>query len=317
MRDKFSELIDAGVASFTYKPVAGNIPEQDDICRMYNNIYSIPSDTHMSFIDGHRYITGHILKNQSKWTNFYMSCFWGGVDFSRTTGSVAKFLTDNGLRLQQAYLNGDVAYEVIPITDSADQEMPAPAICPMCYTTTESQIPQPIDLLTVDHNSLKVKECFEGTKDPYEIAKKLNESMYIKGDNWTVFENKIIGTVSNSNCILKVCESNGEYIRYVLRLTYGPNGTNWIRVESLDEMYDRRNSITINKSTYKYSSSNEYDIAAMDSILKKINSNVVKTLKSLKDNQVYEIYGKDPYDSKMKIRPAKYKHGGALPGTEF
>ena len=85
MRDKFSELINQGVAKFEYTPTIGSIPEQDPVCRAYNNIFSIPSDTHMSCLpDGNRVITGHMI-NTPKWESFVCSPFWGAVDF-RTTG---------------------------------------------------------------------------------------------------------------------------------------------------------------------------------------------------------------------------------------
>ena len=72
MRNKFTELIEQGVARFEYTPIAPEIPEQDPICRQYNNIWSIPSDTHMhlNHETGDRYITGHMVGIASKWDSF-------------------------------------------------------------------------------------------------------------------------------------------------------------------------------------------------------------------------------------------------------
>ena len=84
MRDKFSELIDKGVASFNYVPLTGNVPEQDPVCRAYNNIFSIPTDTHMSCLeDGRRVITGHMIKTDD-WNKFINSTCWGAVCFIST-----------------------------------------------------------------------------------------------------------------------------------------------------------------------------------------------------------------------------------------
>ena len=82
MRDKFSELIKQGVAEFNYTPISKNVPEADPICRMYNNIFSIPTDTHMSITDnGDRVITGHMI-NTANWENFCSSCFCCSFLFS-------------------------------------------------------------------------------------------------------------------------------------------------------------------------------------------------------------------------------------------
>ena len=41
MRDKFSEMIAAGVARFDYTNIAHPMGETDPVCRAYNNIFSI------------------------------------------------------------------------------------------------------------------------------------------------------------------------------------------------------------------------------------------------------------------------------------
>ena len=119
MRDRFSELIEKGVAEFHYTPIAPSIPEQDPICRSYNNIFSIPSDTHMSCLeDGRRVITGHKIGIKKDWDLFVNSCFWGAVDF-RTTGyyCVNDFLYKNGLEGHYDVINNDNVYIVEPVAE--------------------------------------------------------------------------------------------------------------------------------------------------------------------------------------------------------
>ena len=119
MRDRFSELIAKGVAEFRYTPIAPSIPEQDPICRSYNNIFSIASDTHMSCLgDGRRVITGHKIGIKKDWDLFVDSCFWGAVDF-RTSGyyCVNDFLYKNGLVGHYDVINNDNVYVVESLTD--------------------------------------------------------------------------------------------------------------------------------------------------------------------------------------------------------
>lgn len=198
MRDKFSELISQGVASFNYTNISKSIPEQDPICRMYNNIFSIPSDTHMSCLeDGTRVITGHMVATD-KWEKFCMSCCWGAVEF-RTTGvwSVFDFLFSNNLEGRIGILNGDVVYIVTPMSKESRE-----AVMKNTVVTTESNIPQPVTVLTTTGNMMHIQECFE-SKDLFEIVKRLNESSYVKGNNWVPSNNGIVGLVGNTTYILK------------------------------------------------------------------------------------------------------------------
>lgn len=198
MRDKFSELISQGVASFNYTNISKSIPEQDPICRMYNNIFSIPSDTHMSCLeDGTRVITGRMISTD-KWEKFCMSCCWGAVEF-RTSGtwSVCDFLYRHNLEGRIGTLNGDVVYIVTPMTEKERE-----AIMKNTVVTTESNIPQPVTILTTTGNIMHVQECFE-SKNVFEIVKHLNESSYIRGNNWVPTETGIVGLVGNTTYIIK------------------------------------------------------------------------------------------------------------------
>ena len=202
MRNKFTELIEQGVASFNYTPIAPEMPEQDIVCRMYNNIWSIPSDTHMHLDPntGHRYITGHMVGITEKWNQFVCACNWGAVNF-RTTGywSLCDFLQKNGLSGNFSVLNGDNVYLVTPIP--AD-EMGAVVGCPNCVVTTESKMPAQISVLTNDNNPLRIKECYKGKSNLYEVCEALNESLYVKGNNWTVNGNSIVCPIGNKIYVL-------------------------------------------------------------------------------------------------------------------
>jgi hypothetical protein len=202
MRDKFSELIEQGVARFEYTPIAPEIPEQDPICRQYNNIWSIPSDTHMHLNNatGERYITGHMVEQTAKWDSFVYSHNWGAVTF-KTTGywCLCDFLQKHGLEGRHSVLNGDSIYLVTPIP--ADANYPTP-VCPTCCVTSESQIPQPIASLVAGGDIMKIKECYNGKANLYDVATAMNENIYIKGDNWTVNGNKLVCPIGNKVVIL-------------------------------------------------------------------------------------------------------------------
>lgn len=201
MRNKFTDLINAGVADFTYTPLTSDIPDADPVSRMYNNIFSIPTDTHMSITDnGDRVITGHII-NTRDWETFCCSCIWRGVNF-KTTGfwSLCDFLYKNGLKGSKTSLNGDVVY-LISQQETDENGQKSPTIAPsdnMCSlpcscTTNESKIPHPITELTKSGNKLHIAECFGS--DVNEVVNKMNESVWVKGSNWVPFEDSIVGLV--------------------------------------------------------------------------------------------------------------------------
>lgn len=205
MRNKFTELIEQGVARFDYTPVAPELPEQDPVCRMYNNIWSIPSDTHM-FLDhetGVRYITGHMVSIPSKWDVFVYSNHWAAVNF-RTTGfwSLADFLQKNGLAGRMDVLNGEPVFRIEPIPANADMYGIAGPDTPTQATTTESKIPVSVAVLTNDNNIIRIKECYKGKKNLYSVCEALNDSIYVKGNDWTVVGDKLMCPIGNKTYIL-------------------------------------------------------------------------------------------------------------------
>ena len=195
MRNKFTELIEQGVAKFEYTNITKEMPEQDPICRFYNNVFSIPTDTHMSCLDDGktRVITGHMVATP-QWEKFICSCNWGAVNF-RTTGvwCLCDFLCKHNLQGELCEMNGDVVYKV---TKKPEEQLKIEL--PKSYTTTESKIPHPIQELITNKDINKIKECFQSNN----IVKSLNESLYIKGENWIEYNGEIIGLVENNIIII-------------------------------------------------------------------------------------------------------------------
>lgn len=205
MRDKFSELIAQGVARFDYKPIAPEIPEQDPVCRQYNNIFSIATDTHMHLDHetGMRYITGKLTSIKEKFDSFLYASQWMGVNF-RHSGywSACQFLQMNGLYGRYGSLNGDVVYEVLPIPTAADMQGVVCPGCPTTVCTTESQIPSPIGILAANGDFYKIMECYQGKNNLYEVCEAMNNNVYVKGENWTVVGDKLMCPIGNKTYIL-------------------------------------------------------------------------------------------------------------------
>ena len=155
---------------------------------------------HLNHETGERYITGHMVGITSKWDSFVYAHNWGAVTF-RTTGywCLCDFLQKHGLKGRHSVLNGDSIYLVTPIP--ADADYPTP-VCPTCCVTSESKIPQPIANLVANGDIYKIKECYNGKSNLYEVAEALNENLYVKGNNWIVNGNSIVGLVGNKTYIL-------------------------------------------------------------------------------------------------------------------
>ena len=198
MRNKFSDLIKDGVAEFKYINHLPELPEQDPICREYNNLFSIPSDTHMSMLDnGLRVIKGHMI-NTPQWDRFICASTWGGIKFgnyiNKDYWSASCYFSNMGLCGSKDTLNGEVVYILKP-HECEDSDCD----CPTCCVTSESNIPQ---LLSICGDMMKIQECYKTSKNLQEVAQKLNESSYIKGNKWYNYNDKIYGLINNKVYIL-------------------------------------------------------------------------------------------------------------------
>lgn len=190
MRDKFSELIEKGVASFEYTPICGETPSQCPICRMYNNVWGAASDTHMAHAaDGNIYITGRVIGWERQFQHMKWATEFGGVKFSDSGFfSLDDFLYKNDLDIIVTTLNGDVVAKVI------DRVKPKDLVpTPTQSVAMESGINKPLATLTLDRNENTLKECFKGTID--EVVENLNSNCMVKGTNWIVSDGKIRGKV--------------------------------------------------------------------------------------------------------------------------
>lgn len=115
MRNRFSDLINSGVARFEYTPLNPETPETDPLCREYNNVFGPALDTHMSVVGNVRVITGHNIADECKWNEFCNSNKWGGYDFTDSGNwTLNSFLSDNGLCYRIGSLNGDTVCYVEP-----------------------------------------------------------------------------------------------------------------------------------------------------------------------------------------------------------
>lgn len=306
MRNKFTDLIKSGVASFNYVPLAGETPEHDPVCRAYNNIFSIPTDTHMSCIDGDtRVITGHMIATEN-WGAFMNSCHWGAVEF-KTSGfwCLADFLYLHNLEGQISNLNGDIVFLVTPRVKS-EENIPAPK----SVTANESQIPLPLTSITNSGNIHHVLECFGHNID--EVVKKLNESTWIKGSNWVPTESGIVGIIGDTIYKMDVVNEAHEYHRYSMQIDpFEDNRTDGIKLTVWDCMFDSHWYATIDgsgKVTYcsKQIPGRDKTFVA-DSFLAKLEDNdfdwAEEFPKDLSLNMAYEITMKGPWEkSGWKIK---------------
>lgn len=202
MRSKFSELVKFGVASRHYDDIAPDTAGSCNICRAYNNLWGVLTDTHMScFPDGRRIITGTLISNQEKWNNLLYYCTWGGVRFA-TSGwtSLSEFFYAFDLEPKLVELNGQPAIELI---DCEDCDCPCDCVQCASYTTTESRIPQPIDKLG------NVKECLK-CGSLKGIIEALNRSDEVVGEHWHMSGNKIIGSAFGTTVIIEASFDTGE-----------------------------------------------------------------------------------------------------------
>lgn len=113
MRNKFTELVNAGVASRPYQEFLPKTSCSCPICRAYNNIFGMPTDTHMSALDDGTYvITGHMICTPD-WEEFVTSYGnWKAVSF-KSSGyeGFEDFLFKHNLEIDEdrCSLNGDCA----------------------------------------------------------------------------------------------------------------------------------------------------------------------------------------------------------------
>ena len=115
MFNRFKQMIEQGVAPAPYdssKNVLPNeTPETDYICRVYNNFWSVVTDTHMSMMeDGRRVITGSFVARTETGhpdlhvlDRFLSTPRWGACEFPC---SFVTIMIQNRLILSYENING-------------------------------------------------------------------------------------------------------------------------------------------------------------------------------------------------------------------
>lgn len=181
--DKFSELIAQGVANFEYKPITQTTPsnclEDPDyeMIRMYNNLYSIATNTHMSRTeDGDIVITGTLVRDKKYFVKFLYSNWYKNLTFQQ---SLLEFLRCYGYTGCYDILNSDHVYKLKHLAELNNN------ICVgdnCCVCQMESQIPQNIKYISKTANIESVRECLKNEN----VVEALNEHQDIKGNNWMI-----------------------------------------------------------------------------------------------------------------------------------
>ncbi len=184
---------------FKPDPIANRVPEQCPVCRTYNNIWGIATDTHCACVDGRTFITGTLVGDPNKWTQLMYNPSIGGYVF-KTTGynSLSDFLYRAKLCPQVTTLNGQAAIELVPCPEEA---CIGDLTC-KAYTTHESKIPQPVSQIG------DLTECLD-CRSLSEMAWKMNHSNKVSGEGWHVSEGTIVGNKGDKNIILELSYDKG------------------------------------------------------------------------------------------------------------
>lgn len=213
MRNRFTELMNSGFASSKYIDHVPNVTDTSEytpLIRMYNNVFGMPTDTRMTQTsEGDLIITGHMI-NTPNWSKFIWAPNWGGIQFSlsfqsqqisaKPINNLYSFLMFYGKTLEfPCVLNGDVVAKVVDMEQLSTLQPPT---TPCCYTTCESQIPHKLSELTTNGDDNYIKECYQNTKNLYQVAENLNNSNFVKGNQWYVMNQSIYGNFNNIVIIL-------------------------------------------------------------------------------------------------------------------
>lgn len=169
MRDRFSELIAKGVASFQEKPVGSFTPTLDPMVKAYNNLWGALTDTHMSKVDDGYIITGTFVKTPY-WERFKYSYYWGSTNIKLGSGfnSLENMISLNGYMMTPDLYNGDYVIKLTPRPEPSTAPENDECVCP-CSTSVdpcvislgESQIPHPFKEFFTQEQSKTIMETFK------------------------------------------------------------------------------------------------------------------------------------------------------------
>ena len=194
MRDKFSELIKAGVASFQERPVGSPIPTLDPIIRCYNSCWGALTDTHMSRVEDGYIITGTFVKGPH-WDRFKYASFWGSTNIKLGSGfcSLENMVSSYGYQMRPDTYNSDYVIKLTP-RPAESSEVPGEgcdccvAACPTCpavISLGESKIPHPFkDFFTGEQEKAIREEWEKGNGDAMKVVENLNSNKSINKFNF-------------------------------------------------------------------------------------------------------------------------------------
>ena len=181
----FSELIDSNIApSYYSEDTIGKSACGDGLSLLYNNQYAVWTDTSMSRVrEGEWRITGNMIKWQEQLYKMY------------------SFFSQNNLTWEKSSVNGA---PVIKLHQRLPEECPVICDygCCKCYNENCSKIPHPVGELTTNGDANKFNECMKSDN----VIKALNESLYVKGNNWGFHDNKIVGQIGNKMIFIEIPE---------------------------------------------------------------------------------------------------------------
>lgn len=169
-----------------YHPVAHQY-NHDHICREYNNLWGMLSDTHMSK-HGEDYIVTGSMTGTDKFIPFITMGRIENMPVQYASGLGRKvpfyeYMWQCGYKGDHAMFNGDSAFRFT----KREEFSPIPQGASMTYTTSDSLMPRPIAQLG-EHAVEKIQH--------YESIEQMNEDYTIRGNAWMVCGNCLI---SNEN----------------------------------------------------------------------------------------------------------------------
>lgn len=189
----FHDLVRAGIARFDYKNLHPASTTKNDFVRLYNNVWGILNDTHMTVVDdGAKYvITGSAIRLQDKFNTSLWSCRM--VDGHQR--SFSSIMDNAGYSGRFAIVNGDETYIFTRVTGGVPG-----CGCDCCAAqclncACEGNKPQMLGAIISEDEFLSV---FNGTNTNEAVVELLNKSRHAAGKNWmfhvsegrTVFHNE-------------------------------------------------------------------------------------------------------------------------------
>ena len=173
MRDRFSDLINKGVAAFQERPVGSPIPTLDPMVKAYNNLWGLLTDTHMSKLCDECYIiTGTFVKSQY-WEGFKYCSYYGNTNIKLGSGycSLENMIWTNGYEMKPDTYNGDYVIKLTKRPEPSTEPgancdgcvVPCCQSCDPCVTSLgESQIPHPFKEFFSNVEIAAIMEAWRG-----------------------------------------------------------------------------------------------------------------------------------------------------------